>query len=188
MSGPTILCGCPGSGKTFKAHELALAEVGRSGYPLLVIDSARVDRYAAMHHAATVRETVERIWGEGLHTAYTPEDPEDFDRLAAAARAGKNVVIEIDELKNVLPSTRSMSLPFQLMVRLWRHSNIPAIYATTQSYADAARPLRAVASEWYFFRMTAPADLDAIRQDHGLDPVELAQLPKYEFKHVKAGF
>lgn len=188
MSGPVILCGCPGSGKTYLADQLARAEVDRTGYPLLVIDSARVDKFNAMHHAASVRETIERVWGEGLHTAYTPESPEDFDRIAAAARAGKRVVILIDELKNVLPSSRSMSLAFQLMVRLWRHAEIPAIYATTQSYADAARPLRAVVSEWIFFRMTAPADLEAIGKDFIADPAEIAALPAREFKRVKVGF
>ncbi len=188
MSGPVVLIGCPGSGKTTKARELAVAEVARTGFPLLVIDSARVDQFKDLVHTKTVRETIERVWGQGLHTAFTPEAPEDFDRLAAAARAGKRCIILIDELKNVLPSVRSMSLPFQLAMRLWRHSEIEGFFATTQSYADAARPLRAVVSKWIVFRMTAPQDLEALRQDLGLDPAEIAALPQFQYREVKVGF
>lgn len=200
MTGPVVLIGCPGSGKTHLARQLAGADVGRTGFPLLVIDSARVDQFQDLHHAQTVREAIERVWGQGLHTAFTPEAPEQFDRLAAAARAGKRCVILIDELKNVLPSVRSMSLPFQLAMRLWRHSEIEGIYATTQSYADAARPLRAVVSKWFVFRMTAPQDLEAIRQDLALEPAEIAALPSAKqcvdagrpvsdaYREVKVGF
>ncbi len=188
MTGPVIIIGCPGSGKTTLAREMAIAEAERTGFPMLVIDSARVDQFKDVHHAPSVKDTILRIWGEGKHCAYTPEAPEDFDRLAAAARAGKRVIIVIDELKNVLPSVRSMSLPFQLAMRLWRHSEIQGIYATTQSYADAARPLRAVVSQWIVFRMTAPADLEALKQDLGLDPAEVASLPQFQKIERKVGF
>jgi len=188
VSGPVVLIGCPGSGKTTLARKLASEEVSRTGFPLLVIDSARVEQFQDLVHAATVRETIHRIWGQGLTTAFTPEKPEDFEKLAAAARAGKRCIILIDELKFVLPSVRSMALEFQLAMRFWRHSKLEGIYATTQSYADAARPLRAVVSRWIVFRMTAPQDLEALRQDLALDPAEIAALPQFQYKDVKVGF
>jgi hypothetical protein len=200
MSGPTMLVGCPGSGKTYLAWELAKADCDRTAYPILVVDTARVDTFAHLHHTRSVRETIERVWGAGLTCAYTPESPEEFDRLMQAARAGKKVIIVIDELKNVLPSVRSMSLPFQMALRLYRHSEIEGVYATTQCYADAARPLKAVVSDWRFFRINAGGDRADIHHDFGVPEETLAALPSARelvqrgedpmkaHVHIKTGF
>lgn len=207
MSGPVILLGCPKAGKTWKAWDLAVDDARRMGYPILLIDTAREEKFAHIPHALTVRETIERVWGEGEHTAYTPAGADagadDFNRLAAAAQAGKHAIIVITELKHVLPSHRSMSLPFQMMVRLHRHSFLEGVYACSQSYEDAARPLKSVVSEWYIFRLTAGPDLRAVEEDFGRFGVtadRVFALPSAEelvarredpsgaYIHVKTGF
>jgi hypothetical protein len=189
MPGPVVLLGCPGSGKSRLALELALQEVNRTGYPLLIIDPARAWNFQSYHHAETPDEVVTWLWGKRKHVAYTPMDPErDFEPLMRAARAGRQVILLIDELKFVLPSSRSMSLQFQLAVRLWRHADLPAIYATTQCYLDAARPLRAAVSRWMIFRCVDPGDLAHLAKDFRLDPARVEQLGPGEYLEVQRGF
>lgn len=188
MPGPEILLGCPGSGKTTEAVKRAKEESARTGYPILAVDPARAAQFLDWPRAATLKEAIEKLWKEGSHVAWTPENAEEFDSMMSAARAGRRIIIVIDELKFCLPSSRSMSLPFQLAIRLWRHADLPAVYATTQSYSDAARPLRAAVSNWVIFRMTAPGDLKALQEDFGLDADEISQLPKFTFKEQRSGF
>ncbi len=169
MSGPVVLLGAPGTGKSKLAHQLALDEVNRTGYPLLIIDPARAWNFASYPHARTRGEIADRLWGEGKHVAFTPENEDDFEPIMKGIRAGERVIVLIDELKFVLPSARSMSFQFQMAVRLWRHAKIPAIFATTQCYQDAARPLKAAVRLWYIFRMTDPGDLDHLAKDFRLE-------------------
>lgn len=188
-TGPVVLLGCPGSGKSTLALQLALEEVNRTGYPLLVIDPARAWNFTGFTHAENLNQVVDSLWGRRKSIAWTPEDPdEDFEPLIKAVRAGGRVIVLIDELKFVLPSSRSMSLQFQLAVRLWRHADLPSIYATTQCYLDAARPLRAAVSRWILFRCVDPGDLEQLSRDFGVDPEVVRTLPQGRYLEVVRGF
>jgi len=183
--GITFILGCPGSGKTTLAYQLLKARAS-DGRPALVIDPQRVAQFVSVPHAETVRAAVEAVWGRGEHVAYTPVDVEDFDKLMSACRAGKNVHVLIDEARFFM-SGRTVPPGFSLLSRVYRHA-FSDVIATSQSYQDAGRPVKAVVGEWRVGRMTAPGDLDALRADLALDPAEIAALPQYEFRTVKVGF
>lgn len=184
--GITFILGCPGSGKSTLAYQLIRERAERDGKPILVIDPQHVAQFAKIPHATSVREVCVALWGKGQHVAFTPEGIEDFDRLFKAIRAGKNVHVLVDEARFFM-SGRSVPPAFNLFSRVYRHALCDVI-ATSQSYQDAGRPVKAVVGEWRIGRMTSPADLDALKTDLGLDPQEIANLPQFQFKTVTVGF
>lgn len=184
--GITFVLGCPGSGKTTLAWRIVCDRAAADGKPILVIDPQRVQTFAGLPHAASVREVCVALWKDGRHVAYTPNGEDDFDALFRAVRAGKNVHVLVDEARFFM-SGRAIPPGFNLFARVYRHA-LCDVVCTSQSYQDAGRPLKAVVGEWRIGRMTSQGDLEALRVDHNLDPAEIAQLPQYEFKPVKVGF
>ncbi len=190
MSGITFVLGCPGSGKSTRALQIVTERAAADGKPILILDPQRVETFAKVHHSITVREVLFRVYDQGMHVAFTPESPSDFERLFKAVKAagehGRGVHVLVDESRFFM-SGRTIPLAFDLFARVYRHV-FATVVCTSQSYQDAGRPLKAVVGEWLIGRMTSPADLDALKADLGLDPAEISTLPKYEFKPVKVGF
>lgn len=176
MSGPVGILGCPGSGKTTLARALAAEAVGRTGSPLIVVDTGRVEQFTDMEHLSDLEELIQAVWEEGAHVAYTPKDVEDFDRLCGAIYGGRNVVLLVDELKSLIPSGRAIPPNFRRCLSEWRRV-LSGCYVTTQLYTDAGRSIKGLASEWYVFRMPGPDDQADLRADYGLDPEKIASLP-----------
>ncbi len=184
--GITFVLGCPGSGKTTLAWKIVCERAAADGKPILVIDPQRVKTFKDIPHAPDVRAVCVALWKEGRHVAYTPNGEDDFEAVFRAVRAGRNVHVLVDEARFFM-SGRSIPLAFGLFTRVYRHA-LCDVVATSQSYQDAGRPLKAVVGEWRIGRMTASGDLEALRVDLTLDPAEIAQLPQFEFKLVKVGF
>ncbi len=188
MPGPCMLVGCPGSGKSKKALEMALEAVDRTGFPMIIIDPARAWNFTKYHHAATVRELVDRVWRDGQHTAYTPEDPAEIVLILKAARKGRQVIIVLDEFKDLIPSPRSIPHVLQAIFRLWRHLEIAEILAATQCYTDAARPFKGSVSKWKIFRLPPGPDQDDCCRDFKLDPARVGTLAEEEAIDIVTGF
>ncbi len=185
-AGAVLIVGCPGSGKSTLARRLAAEECSGDGRPIIVVDPARVDTFADMHHAANLRELAYRVWQRGEHTAWSPERQEDFDRLFQLIRKLGSVILVVDELR-FFASNQSLSLPAVMVTRILRHLNV-SIYGVSQSYGDLSRQLTSIASEIIVFRCTAPRDLERLKEDHGLSPEKIAALPQYVPERVKVGF
>lgn len=176
MSGPVGILGCPGSGKTTLARRLASDIVARTGAPLLVIDTGAVENFTDIPHAQDVDDLIEMVWTDGVHAAYTPKDPEEFETVCGAIIGGRNVVVLIDELKNVIPPGHPMRANCRRILSEWRRI-LAGAFVTSQLYHDSGRALQGLASEWYFFRMLGPEDQRDIRADHGIEPEVIANLP-----------
>lgn len=201
MSGITFVLGCPGSGKSTLALEIVKERAAADGKPILVIDPQRVETFKAIPHQPSVGAAIRHLYGfytddenpvhiPAKHTAYTPENVADFERLfkgvRAAGQAGAGVHVLVDEARFFM-NGRTVPPAFDLFARVYRHA-LSTVVATSQSYQDAGRPVKAVVGEWRIGRMTAPADLEALKSDLGLDPAEIATLPQWTFKTVKVGF
>jgi len=181
-----LICGCPGSGKTTKALEIAREEVGRLGFPLLALDPGRVKQLEDIPEAENIRELVYAVWDRGVHTRYCPESDAEWDKVWSLLRKLGRCIVLVDEARYFMSAHR-LSLPAVLATRILRHLKVSVIL-TTQSYGDIPRGIASVAGELYVYRCTAPRDLERLKEDHGLDPAEVAALPQYQAKYVKVGF
>lgn len=195
MSGPVGILGCPGSGKTTLAIGLAIACAQRTGAAIGALDTGRVEQFDSWYHAASVEEFLTRVLGQRSggewivpprHTAYTPKSQEEFDRICAglyaAAQQGRWIILIVDELFNVIPSSRSVPENYQRILREWRRV-LHGSFFTSQLYRDCGRKVKGLISEWYMHRMTAPEDQDDIQRDHGIKQEVIATLPSAKECH-----
>lgn len=187
-----LILGCPGSGKTTEGRNLA-ASMTAQGAALLTVDTGRNEILEDLYHAPTLETTIDTVWGHGLDCAYTPKNPDEFDRLCGAIYGGRGVVLFIDELFNVVPSVRSVPENFQRCLRERRRVLAGAVI-TSQLYRDCARAMKGLVTHLRVGRMTAPEDQADLKADYGLVPEVLAQLPAAKddpagaFLEVKVGF
>lgn len=175
--GPTLIVGSPGTGKTTEARRLALQDVAATGFPLLAIDPAHVNTLEDIHHEKTLLGTIKRVWGEGQHTAYTPETETEFDTLMQAARAGTRIVLLIDEL-SFYASSHYLSPALSLLGRLYRYA-LAHVYTTTQHFGDLSQQLVAVSARIIVFRTVSPRALERLEREFGLPPERVKALPQY---------
>lgn len=208
-TGPVLILGCPGSGKTTLGESLAYDLIDVTGAALIVADTGRVEAFDKMYHAASLAELARRVWGEGFHTAYTPEDPEDFNQLckmivdAAEANRARGlqvvpVILFLDELFNIKPG-REVPKWFSKCLREWRRI-LAGAFVTSQLYRDSGRVLKGLVSRIIVHRMTAPEDQTDLRADYGLEPEVISVLPSAKecydagrpvsdaYKDLKVGF
>ncbi|HYF22605.1 MAG TPA: ATP-binding protein [Caulobacteraceae bacterium] len=175
MSEAYLVLGCPGSGKTTRARALA-AEMTAVGAALIVVDTGRVEAFDDMYHARSLDELIDVVWEDGDDIAFTPKDGEEFDRLCGAIYGGRNVVLLVDELYNVVPSVRSIPENFQRCLRERRRVLAGAV-VTSQLYRDCGRAMKGLVTHILVGRMTAPEDQADLKADYGLEPERVGQLP-----------
>ncbi len=188
MAGPRMMVGCPGSGKSKKALELALEDVNRTGYPLAIINPARAWNFDQFPVTDTRREWADLVWLQGKTASYVPETPEDFVTAMKGVRNGRKVILLVDELADCVPNVGKIPHAFLILIRWWRHLNIPSIYATTQCYSDCGRKLKGNVAQWNFFRIPPGPDQDDICHDFKIKPEQLETLPECESIPITTGF
>ena len=186
IGGVTLFVGCPGSGKTTLARDCAFLDCEKNGRPIVVVDPSRVDQLKCFPHATGLEATVREAWGVGSHVAYTPQGEDEFDGLMAAARAGKDVILLLDELR-FFASAHYLSRELTLACRMWKHSNL-SVYGTTQHVGDLHAELLAVVTNLVVFRVTSPRGLERLQREYGLAPDVVSQLPQFEYLTVRVGF
>ncbi len=189
MSGRAVMVvGCPGSGKSTLALKLAFEEANRTLLPVLVLDPGRVSTFdiPSLQRVEDLRGLAYSVWKQGAHTVFTPKNEDEFGAVFKLIHELGNVVLLPDEWR-FFANAFKVPLPAVLVTRVLRHLNV-AIVGTTQSYADVNRSISSIMNELYVGRCTAPRDLERLREDHGLKPEEIGNLPKYEFRPVKVGF
>jgi hypothetical protein len=164
----------------------AISLSASSGSPVLAVDPARVPQWADLAHAPDVATAIKWVWGEGKHTAYTARDPEDVDKLSAAAREGKDVVFVVDEYR---PYGSAHSAPMGLLVlcREHRHSRADVLLGS-QKITDMSSEILSAADVVHHGRVGAPRILEYLRTEYGLDVAKVAALGRGEWIETKMGF
>ena len=186
MSGVYWYAGISQSGKT----TLALAHVARdiesSGRAALIVDPACASNLRGEYHAESVRETIDRVWGRDVSTAYTPSGIEDFDSLMRAAHAGRDRTVLIDEAFYFC-SGRAISKDLSRVLRTHAHGR-NTYRLTTQHIGDIASEALAATTEVYLFASVSESALDRIRERGWADPEAVRALSQGEYFTHRVGF
>ena len=135
---------------------------------------------------ANVRDALISIYADRCHVAYTPDSPEDVDRLAAGLRAGGKAIILIDEARYWL-SSHQISRDLSRLMRIWQHSKL-IIRCTTQRLEDIHQDAMACTNEMYVFRCTSPRTLERLEREFGMDVNKVKSLERGQFITWRGGF
>lgn len=171
------------TGKSKRAIEDAWRDRDATGWPILVIDSQGVWNFKSWVHVDSVEEAVRRLWkspeelakgGKRENVAIIPRDETQVDQLFAAARAGGEVVVLVDEARFWL-SKRRISDSLSRGLRVWAHSRL-VLRFTTQRVADIHNDALACHREVYVFKTVDPADLDTLWDRYKIAPEEAKAL------------
>lgn len=178
--------GAPTAGKTTLALHNLRHDILETRRPALVVDSQSVGTLAHVPHVATVREAITKVWKEGTHAAIVPESVEQVSALAGACRRGKRVHILIDEARYWM-NAHSITPELSRLMRVWQHSEI-TVHLTSQRLEDIHQDAIACTTRLYAFRCVAPRTLERLQKDFGMNPDEISQLPRGEYKVWDASF
>jgi hypothetical protein len=185
----TYYLGIPLSGKTHAALERAAQLVSESGNPLLVIDPEGASNFDHLPRRASVREVIEAVWGRREHAVYTPPilDGPEVDQLASAVRAGRDVVLLVDEVAAFLSAYKGRGeSPLLRLFRGRRHARAH-ILCTTQHPGDLPEVVLGTAPELIVFRCDGERALKRL-SERGLDPEVVSKLPPRESLRSFRGF
>lgn len=177
--------GLPGCGKSTKMREHVMATAASSGRAVIVANPARVPQWADLHFEEDVAEVIEAAWGRGEHVACAPSS-EDLERLCAACRAGKDVILAIDELRPYA-SAHSAGDELVILARQHRWARCDLLMGT-QSIGDVRTDLLAAVDTIHTGRVTSPRLLDYLKREYGLDPEMVTKLERGQFHPTKMGF
>lgn len=189
MSGPILLHGIPGCGKSTRARELAARASKETGWPILVHDPARAKVWADLPHAETLDEALQALYKRRDHVAYSTNDPPLVDRLAAALLECGGAVFVLDELR-VVSTAHSAPRNLVLLARQWRHAGGRGVrlLMLTQRINDCAGDLISACARIDTGRCSAPRILDYLESEFALGRAQVQALPRGEFISTSMGF
>lgn len=180
--------GIPGSGKTFLAFQHAKEDSVITKRPILVINSAKT-RDFDLPMVNGPAEAIRMIWQQKKSCQIYPEDIDDVEVLVRPALEVGRIHLVIDEVHYWIKA-RSVTAdsPLTRLSRAYRHADT-AVYLTTQHFSgDIPSEMVSCAPEFYVFRCTAPAVLDRLEREHGLDRAIVRQLEPRRFLMLYEGF
>lgn len=179
----SLYFGIPGTGKTTLARRRVADDIRRLGQPALVIDSEGARNLADIPAAKTVEEAILTLYRDRRHVRFTPETEEEIDRLAFKARAGRDVIVMIDEF-GYWASFRKVVPGIARILRGHRHSGI-TFHATTQYLSDLAPLVIQCYDDLFIFRNQSARALQRLSDEYQLDPAKVQNLPPGKYLHVQ---
>jgi hypothetical protein len=182
------IVGCPQSGKTTLARWLA-GELSRArGVPVLVIDPAKVWNLADQREYE-IEEAVGALWKEPRASArIVPRGLADVDRMCRAIRAGKDVVLLVDEAHFWLSAQSGSSPQLVALMRATQHARADLILTTHHLTGDVPQSALSCTTEIYAFRNVAPRVLECLDRSFGLPADRVRALPQFRWMRARLGF
>jgi hypothetical protein len=180
--------GIPRAGKTRLAHAHAVQLARASGWPVLVVDSQGVGNFSKWPHAPSADAAVAEIWRHRRSVAFLPRGGDDVERIARATLSAGHVVLLVDEAAYWLGSTRGKGGSMLRLLRAFRHAPAHVLLTTQHLSGDVPQEALSCAPQLHVFRCTAPAVLDRLEREYGLNRHVVAQLPQGQFVTINTGF
>jgi len=178
--------GTPGSGKTTAALRDAVALSEKTGWPIVFLDTVRVEQAGAFERAETILAFCRLVWGRGRHAAFWPKEERLADAFLGACWGGRRVHAIVDEVHHWASPYRILP-NLSLLLRSYRHAEV-TLHLTTQSFGDIPQGALAQAPRLRIYRNTAPRTLDRLADYCGLDPEKIRTLPQFEALEWSDGF
>jgi len=169
--------GVPGCGKTTLALEDAGALCRAHGWPVLAIDSTRAVQFLGHPHAATVDACLDALYGAPrAHAVFTPESADQVEELARGVRAGRRVVVLVDESAFWFNAQAGRQGELLRLMRGWRHAEVRLLLTTQHLSGDIPQEAWACDPRVAVFRQVAPAAFDVLRRRFGIEREEVERL------------
>lgn len=184
--------GIPQSGKTTLAVARAIARARERRVPLLAVDPARVAQIRGFDRAGSAAQALEALYAPRSSTepfvAYTPSGVEDLDALMSGARAGKDLVVLVDEAHYFLSAQSGSSAELVHCMREAQHSRTDLFLTTQHLSGDIPQSALSCTSRLHVFRCSAPRVLQLLEREFGLPRARVARLERFRFLTATIGF
>ena len=171
--------GIPESGKTTLARRRTADDIGATGYPAIIIDSMLAGNLADIPAATDPSQVVERVWGQGLHTRFHPQNEHDVETVFRAVQGGRRCILLIDEFSRWASNVYLPEI-MEEVLRTYRHLNV-IVHATTQYPGDLHRIARQCASQVYAFRCVSVGACKVLADEWGFDAEKVRAQRQGEF-------
>lgn len=180
--------GCPQSGKTTLARELASRLHRERGVPVLVLDAQEVHNFADVP-ARDLADVAATLWRHPRASVrVVPRNVEEVDRLCRAASAGGDLVVLVDEAHNWLSAQSGCSGELVRLMRTVQHARADLFLTTQHLTGDVHQGALSCTTELYVFRNTSPRVLQVLERDFGMDRARVQALPQFRCLRKVLGF
>ncbi len=156
--------------------------------PLLVLDPAGVAQARGFPLCATVAEAVAALYRERRSVRFRPRELEDLERILRAVRAGRNVVVLLDEAHTFLSARDGCSGELLGLMRETQHARVDLFCTTQHLTGDVPQAAISCTSRVLAFRCTAKVVLDRLATEWGQDPARVRSLPQFHYLEIPIGF
>jgi hypothetical protein len=186
--GVTWCVGIPQSGKTTHALRLVTEASTRLRIPFLALDSAHVAQLGGIPRARSFDDVLRRLWIDRSSCAWSPNHLDDVDRTCKAIRAGRRVLLLVDEAHFWLSSRSGVSASLVALMRATQHAESHVYLTTHHLTGDIPQSALSCAPTLYVFRCTSPRVLQVLEQEFALDSALIRTLPQFAFIEHRTGF
>lgn len=181
--------GVPYSGKTTLAVARALARARARGCPLVAIDPGRVKQFRGFPRASSPAELVELVYEHREPFAvFSPAGVLELEEAIRALRAGKDVVLLVDEAHTYLSAQSGSSSELVHTLREGQHARADTFLVTQHLSGDVPQSALSCTTMLHVFRCTSPRVLRLLESEWGVPRARVATLPPYRFLSLRIGF
>lgn len=180
--------GCPQSGKSTLARELASRLHRERRVPVIVLDAQSVHNFAELPECK-LEDVAATVWKHPRASVrVVPRDVDEVDRICRAVSAGGDVVLLVDEAHNWLSAQSGCSGELVRLMRTVQHARADLFLTTQHLTGDVHQGALSCTSELYVFRNTSPRVLQVLERDFGMDRAKIQALPQFKCFRKLLGF
>ena len=155
---------------------------------MLIVDPIAAHNLADMP-LVPARDSIGLLWGaQRQHVRVAPTHHE-LGALCRAIRAGKRVVVLVDEAHYFLQPTRGQFCePLAQLMRAAQHAECEVLLTTQHLTGDVPAVALSCTTRLSVFRCTSPRVLKVLETEWGFDLSQVSTLPRFSFIPKQIGF
>ncbi len=119
---------------------------------------------------------------------FVPHSLEDLDSLLRGLRAGKRIVILVDEAHYWLSAQSGSSTELVHLMRESQHAQADVFLTTQHLSGDVPQSALSCTSRLLVFRCTAPRVLQVLEREFGIGRARASSLRQFHYLEKRIGF